>query len=209
MKQRKRWINGKRYWVLVSMLWLVLVLAGCALQHQEQALVLDTAKEPVTTNENAMTTIAVKEDTSGTVVYVHVCGAVKTPGVYALKADARIVDAIAAAGGCLKKADETVWNQAEMVTDGQQIYIPSKEETKAKETAVQNGSDSAATGLVNINQATKEQLMTLPGIGEVKAAQIVSYRETNGAFSSIEDIMNIEGIKDGVFQKIKDYITVG
>ena len=95
-------------------------------------------------------------------------------------------------------------NQAESVTDGSQITIPAKQSKRS----VERTRDSTTKGKVNINTASREELMTLNGIGESKASQIISYRETNGAFEKIDDIMNITGIKEGVFSKIKENIIV-
>lgn len=148
-------------------------------------------------------------------VCVHVCGAVVTSGVYRLPSGSRLYEAILAAGGLREDAEDTSLNQASVVEDGQQIYVPTKEE-------VQNGtfkvvSDEGTKGKfgageveekVNINTADKEQLMTLRGIGESKATAIINYRETHGSFQSIEELMQIEGIKEGVFQKIRDMITI-
>ena len=88
--------------------------------------------------------------------------------------------------------------------DGQQIYIPSREEQQVSTAKTGESSD----GLISINQATKEEFMTLPGIGEAKAESIISYREEHGKFQSTEDLMKISGIKEGVYNKIKDYITL-
>lgn len=151
-------------------------------------------------------------------VYIHICGEVKKPGVYTFPAEPRLVEVVEKAGGFTKKADQASVNQAERVSDGSQITIAAKQMGKAagggQGDFSGNGSSGGASagdgqpGKVNINTATKEELMTLNGIGEAKAVQIVSYRESNGAFKKIEEIMNISGIKDGVFSKIKDYITV-
>lgn len=137
-------------------------------------------------------------------LYVFVCGQVRNPGVYCVPAGSRICDAISAAGGCLETADDCIVNQAERLEDGDKVYIPAvgeewdliDEETKEED------------GLIHLNRATKEELMTLPGIGESKAEQILAYREEHGVFSSIEELMNISGIKEGVFHGIEDYITV-
>lgn len=151
-------------------------------------------------------------------VYVHVCGEVKNPNVYKLKQTAHIIDAIKSAGGLTKEAAGDYINQAELVYDGQKIYIPSKKEveneegdwkekTKANQENENTQGDSDVI-LVNINEASVEDLMTLPGIGQVKADSIISYREKNNGFDNVEDIMNIEGIKEGVFNKIQDFITI-
>lgn len=151
-----------------------------------------------------------------TSVFVYVCGAVKRPGVYELPAGSRVVDAVRSAGGLAAEADSTRINQAELLTDGQQITVLTKAETadlpaqgsaSAGKNAV-NGGQPENTAKVNINTAAKEELMTLKGIGESRAEDIIAYRETNGAFDRIEDIMKVSGIKTSLFNKIKDRITV-
>ena len=109
-----------------------------------------------------------------------------------------------------QKADKLSVNLAEVVKDGTQLTIEKKRKRKAaQEEQSSHGMSSAdEAGKINLNTASAEQLMKLSGIGESKAAQIISYREKNGAFKKIEDIMNITGIKEGVFGKIKDDITV-
>lgn len=146
-------------------------------------------------------------------VCVHVCGAVGNPGVYRLPPDSRLYEAIEAAGGLREEADDTSLNQAATVADGQQIYVPTKEEVESGTFGGASGGDTetvseVSEGKININTAEKEQLMTLRGIGESKAAAIITYRETNGQFRSIEELMEIDGIKEGVFQKIRDRITI-
>ncbi len=106
------------------------------------------------------------------------------------------------AGGVLDEGRAEALNQAEHMSDGQTIYVPSKEE------AIQEGQEAETDGLININTASKEDLMTLPGIGEAKADMILQYREEHGAFSSIDGLMEIQGIKEGVFNKIKNRIKV-
>ena len=145
-------------------------------------------------------------------VYVHITGAVKKPGVYIFDGKPRVIEVVEKAGGFKKDALKSSINQAEMVADGAQIVIESKKDKK-KEAATEGDRDSAGgqqdnAGLLNINTATKEELMTLTGIGESKAMAIISYREENGDFGKIEDIMNITGIKTGVFDKIKNQIKV-
>ena len=118
---------------------------------------------------------------------VYICGAVKHPGVYRLHGDARVCDAVDAAGGLSRKADASAVNQARLLTDGEQITIPRK--GKKSSTKGRTGTDDKVSGLVNINQADLAELMTLAGIGEAKAQLIIDYRTENGSFSSIEDIM--------------------
>ena len=134
-------------------------------------------------------------------ICVYVCGEVKTPGVYELPASSRIGEAVEAAGGMTEEAADTFLNLAGHMTDGQKIEVPSREEAKALK-------EQQESGLVNLNTAAKEQLMTLTGIGESKAEDILNYREQNGGFRTKEDLMQIPGIKERVFEKIKDQITV-
>ncbi len=134
--------------------------------------------------------------------FVQVSGAVNSPGVYELSGEPRIFHAILMAGGLREDADVSNLNQAEKISDGQKIVIKTRDEA-AMEAAV-----SADDGKVNINTADARTLMTLPGIGESKANSIIKYRESKGSFNSIEDIKNISGIKDGVYNKIADSIKV-
>lgn len=138
---------------------------------------------------------------------VYVCGAVVAPGVYELDDGSRIYEAVELAGGFMEDAAEDVLNLAESVTDGQMIRIPTEEEQEA---AGRQGAeaDSAADGKLDLNRADVAALMELPGIGQSKAEAIVGYREEHGPFSQAEDLMKVEGIKEGVFNKIKDRIKV-
>ena len=151
---------------------------------------------------------------------MHVCGAVENPGVYELAGDARVYQAVEAAGGFLPEACEEYVNQAEVLTDGKRLYIPTEDEVRepsqaGKDTLTEelllqpDRETDQADGLVNINTASMEELCTLPGIGEGKARHIISYRESTGKFEQIEDIMKVEGIKEGLFGKIRDLITAG
>lgn len=145
-------------------------------------------------------------------IYVHIVGAVKKPGVYAFETKPRVIEVVEEAGGFTKNAVKSDINQAEVVEDGSQIVIESRrDKKKASEGEKQSSAQEDAEpddSRVDINTATKEELLGLSGIGEAKAASIITYRETNGKFKKIEDIMNITGIKNGVFDKIKDKIKV-
>ena len=163
-------------------------------------------------------------------IYVDVCGAVANPGVFQLAAGSRVFQAIEAAGGYLPEAALTCVNRAGVLTDGQQLYILTQEEMErqgldpAEMAKASDGqiSGSAGTGQntgmtaqvqqdnrININTADEAQLTTLTGIGATRAQAIIAYREENGPFAAIEDIMNVQGIKEGTFAKIKDEIVVG
>ena len=133
-------------------------------------------------------------------IFVYVCGAVVQEGVYELPAGSRLYEAVEKAGGFTEDAACSQMNQAEILKDETRIYIP----TIGEMAEAQKQTD----GKVDINVASKEELMTLPGVGEAKAAQIIQYRESNGRFKNIEEIMNISGIKEGLFNQIKDYIKI-
>ena len=152
----------------------------------------------------------ISESTSGTVlkedeeqmlvkeeveqVYVHVCGAVVNPGVYALPAGSRLYEATAMAGGLVQEADTDGINLARGLRDGEQVRIPFGGELQEED------------GLININHADEEQLCRIPGVGVAKAKAILLYRETNGPFESIEGLMDVSGIKEGLFEQMRPYI---
>ena len=150
---------------------------------------------------------------------VYVCGAVRQPGVYYVAGSAIRETAVQMAGGFTDDADVTYVNLAQNVVAGEQIYIPTMEETNGISserdtdgTPVQDapaGTNVETDGKININTAGKDALMTLPGIGESKADAIIAYREAQGKFQNTEELMNIRGIKEGIYNKIKDLIIVG
>ena len=145
------------------------------------------------------------------VIYVYVCGHVNCPGVYKLSTGTRIYDAIELAGGITEDGRPEALEQAKPVSDGQTIYVPGLDEEWTGVNSLEREESSFSPnddGTVNINSASKEVLMTLPGIGESKADDIIKYREETGGFKSIEDIMKIQGIKEGVYNKIKDRISI-
>ena len=175
----------------------------------------DNTKDAAGAGPNAGEALSLADDAGTGIIYVDVCGQVKNPGVYQLGAESRVYEAVEMAGGMTKKAAAEAVNQAGRLSDGQQIYVPSKDEQASGVGSVDGQQASGSTeaggadgGKVNLNTASKEELMTLSGIGEVKADAMVRYREEHGSFQSVEDVKKIEGIKDGVFNKIKDQITV-
>ena len=133
-------------------------------------------------------------------IFVYVCGAVANEGVYELPEGSRGYEAIKMAGGFTDVAVTTAVNQAAVLQDEMTLYVPNYSEFAE--------SQEANDGKVNLNLASKEELMTLPGVGESKADSIISYREEHNGFKSIEEIMEITGIKEGLFNKVKDYIKI-
>ena len=156
---------------------------------------------------------AAAQSTSAPTVYVHICGAVERPGVYQVEEGSRVFQVVEEAGGFLEEAAPDYLNMADAVSDGMKLVVPYADELEAGQAYGETG--QAAAGVfasgpakININTADKAALMTLKGIGESRAEDIIRYREQNGGFQKIEDIMNVSGIKDAFFEKIRDDITV-
>ena len=140
---------------------------------------------------------------------VDVRGAVAQPGVYELPPGSRLQDALQAAGGTLPGAELGGLNLAAPLDDGAAIRVPLQGEAINPPSRSSGVTIPGAQGsLTNINTASQEELEALPGIGPVLAQQVIEYREANGPFPSIEAIQNVPGIGPGIFEKIKDLITV-
>lgn len=186
---------------------------GLILQQQGQKNLAQGDGLPTGEDAGGLLVEPDKEEAS-TWLYVHVCGAVKEPGVYALLEGSRIADAIVCAGDFLPGAAHDYLNLAQPVCDGQKIYVPSQEEADRQKEAFSGilpdgEGETKDTPYVNINTAASNELMELPGIGKSKADAIVAYRKEHGAFSSCEDLMQVPGIKESVYEKLRDVITVG
>jgi competence protein ComEA len=144
-------------------------------------------------------------------VMVDIKGAVQKPGVYQLPKDARVKDALAQAGGATKEADLRQLNLASKLQDEMAVYIPAAGEEIPPSSPVSSISSSGTSNdqpLVNINTANTDELQTLNGIGPSKASAIVSYREENGLFQTVEDLGKVSGIGEKSLEKIKAQITV-
>ncbi|MBU5481018.1 ComEA family DNA-binding protein [Blautia sp. MSJ-19] len=208
----------------VTLLFTGMGMGGCQKQkteimldeqvHEESSDLQAESRDEKTENQTE-TTISEIPAEELVEVFVDVCGAVHVPGVYALKTDSRVFQAIEAAGGFLPEAAASAVNQAQPVADGQQIYVPTQEEVKEGTLPAQiqsakseNGSEVTAEGVININTADAAALKSLTGIGDAKAQAILAYREEHGRFSSIEEIMQVPGIKESTFSAIKDKIAV-
>lgn len=260
-RQKRQW---KRWFAQAVLAGGMLLAGGCARDRevyraglQEESLF---EMEQETESAAAEVPETEQETEAPSIIYVYVCGAVRSPGVCEMRSGMRVYEAIALAGGFAEDADEQWLNQAGEVYDGQKLYVYTTDETRQMEaeaaaigqtldpaTAGQTGdatsgiagvgetggavsqiagvgqaggsapgmkgggqaASGAAENLVNLNTATREELMTLPGIGGAKADAILEYREEHGSFTSIEEIQNISGIKSAVFSKIEDRITVG
>ena len=159
-----------------------------------------TTKQATTPKETPAPKKDKKDHTTENAVYVS--GAVKHPGLYRYYGNKRVDDAITAVGGFCKNASTESINLAQFLQDGEQIVVLTKKQAKKQKSPKED------PAMVNDNTASVEELMQLPGIGEAKAKMILDYRTQNGAFQKVEDIMKISGIKEGVYNKIKENITV-
>lgn len=189
---------------MMTFLLIAVIVAGGCEKKTEVVLYPESERSEQSDRESEMTEKRIETD----VICVYVCGAVKRPGIVELKRDARVYEALEACGGLSEEADKRSINHAAVLTDGMQITVLTEAEAERAGASPNYGEDTVAEGKVNINQATAAELKTLPGIGDAKAADIIQYREQSGSFSSIEEIKNISGIKDAVFEKIKDKILI-
>jgi len=142
-------------------------------------------------------------------IIVHITGAVPRPGVYALPQGARAQDAISAAGGFLAEAEKTQINLARLIEDGEKLDVPYIEGASPVIPTPGEEIIASTSELIDINIASQAELESLPGIGPTTAQKIIEYREQNGPFLAIEDIINVSGIGPGTYERIKDLITVG
>lgn len=173
------------------------------------------ALEPMTAVETECvpeTAVPETEPEPKAVCYVHICGEVKQPGVYEMEPGQRIYQVVERAGGYTPEAAGDYLNLAETVSDGMKLAVPNRQALAEDNADLygtgMTGTQEPASGKINLNTASKEMLMQLRGIGEARALDIIRYREEHGGFRSIEEIMNISGIKNAAFEKIKDDITV-
>lgn len=155
---------------------------------------------------------AITEERVDTKLIIDIGGEVNEPKVIELPEGSRVGDAIEAAGGITDEADMTDINQAAFVSDGEKIFIPSKldegENDPGGEASYGSQNSGYADGKININTADSQQLQQLNGVGPATAEKIISYREENGRFRSIEDIKNVSGIGDKTYEKLKEHIKV-
>lgn len=176
---------------------LILVLVGVGVA------VLITAVTPhgVSAVVQPSSTPAAPDAAGGSVIYVHILGQVEHPGLYALRDGDRGVDIVAAAGGFTAEADPAGINLARFLADGEQIVVPAVGEVAA-------ASGTTADGRVNLNTADAAALDTLPRIGPALAERILAWREKNGPFASVEDLLDVPGIGDAILEGLRDLVTM-
>lgn len=197
---------------MIPVLAMIGLLAGCGqetevyLDSTQQDFVQETESTGASDTEISDTETVGRENAS---ILVYVCGEVNAPGVYELESGMRIGDAVSAAGGFTKAAGQEYWNLAEPLKDGQMLCIPTEEEARERKESYEETMESVSDGRININTADADKLTEIPGIGQTRAQAIIAYRTENGDFTCVEDIMKVSGIKNALFEKMRDFITVG
>ncbi|NQO20503.1 ComEA family DNA-binding protein [Streptococcus suis] len=168
--------------------------------------------EQTSSSSDLVEETSTEESEESSQLVVDVKGAVVKPGLYTLEADARVNDAVEAAGGLTSQADPKSINLAQKLSDEAVVYVASKDEnisvvasTTASSAMSQEEKNS---NLVNLNTATETDLQTISGIGAKRAADIIAYREANGGFKSVDDLNNVSGIGDKTMESIRPYVTV-
>lgn len=230
MQDKKRKLHAKKTGYAGMLLAALLVLGGCTKKEEilflgEETAVAEPEADEVAQTESTEETVPPVQ-TEPDRICIHVCGAVQMPGVYELQAGSRVYEAVQAAGGFAAEADQNYVNQAQELTDGVKLVIPTVEEavkSAGSQAAIaqigiaadtlpagtqDSGQSGESDGKININTASEAQLCEIPGIGATRAAAIAAYRESQGAFQKPEDIMKVNGIKEGMYEKIKDSISV-
>ncbi|WP_018658897.1 helix-hairpin-helix domain-containing protein [Allofustis seminis] len=214
-EQLKHW-PLKNKLIVGGMIGLIILFIGGGfmrnhLENKRKQEVLLQMEQLETENEKEITPDSVKTKESES-IFIDIKGAIKNPGVYEMKTTDRMLDALDVAGGLLADADQEQINQAQKLQDEMVIYIPKKGEEipeyikQSAHPASEN--ESSEKKQVNINIADAQELMQLSGIGEAKAHNIIQYREEHGSFKTIEDIKNVSGIGERIFEQLKDKICV-
>ncbi|QOX62769.1 ComEA family DNA-binding protein [Anoxybacterium hadale] len=214
--------------VIAGILLLVIAFFSYLMKNSgEEAIVVTEGTAIDGSAAMVLTGSAIEENSPSLEIVIDVSGAVGKPSVLVLPEGSRVYQAVEKSGGFTAEADTRFINQAELLTDGQKLYIPTKEEIEqaqngaAPATPITAGGGTGFTGipeglsqqssdhgLININTADSAVLQQLSGVGPSTAEKIIKYRNENGAFQSIEDIKNVSGIGDKTFEKFKDKIKV-
>ena len=200
--------------IYIIIVFCMCLFCACSSGEEVRLEESESALEDARLETTALSSSEASLSESQSTIFVHVCGKVNDPAVYEFENGARVVEAIEKAGGFMENAATDYLNLAKVLTDGEKIYVPDKEEALGLnpvnvDTAQGNVADAKDTNSnVNINTASKEELLSLKGIGDSRAEDIINYRTENGKFAAIEDIMKVPGIKQGAFNKIKDNIML-
>lgn len=209
MKKKDKYIGG----IVIASLIVVAVIIGYFKSQPKFYKDEDIFVDVPVSNENKSTAVSASKDK----IVVEIKGEVKNPDVYIMGSDAIVKDLILEAGGITEKGDLSKVNQAMTLKKGDCITIPGKTEDNAlspevKGTPSSNGASSQSaktpSGKLDVNRASKEELKTVPGIGDVTAGKIIDYREKNGPFGSLEDLKKVGRIGDTTLKKFQDYLEV-
>ncbi|MBE8843454.1 helix-hairpin-helix domain-containing protein [Enterococcus faecalis] len=202
-------------WLLLgsgaSIVILITLLVGIYLMVNKEAQV-----DTIMWEETSLTTMAevatdATKERAETMIYVDIKGAVKVPGIYQLKNQQRIWDALALAGGVSEEADTTQVNYAQKVKDQMIIYVPKKGEPVPQSLETLQESAPAQQNQeekINLNTATEAELQTISGIGAKKAQEIIRFRDEQGPFKTVEELKNVPGIGEKTVERLKDMLTV-
>ena len=215
-----KYINKKQKIVLIIVIFIITLGISYYAYTTKLNQKFDIEEQNLEIEENKIDETSNIEENETSKILVHISGAVKSEGVVELEENSRVADAIELAGGVTENAYMRDVNLAEPLEDGMKVYIPSKDEIKEQEEISYNTSgssivnekskniESRKNSKININEATKEELDTLPGIGESTANKIINYRNEHGKFKTIEEIKEVSGIGDSKYEQIKDLIEV-
>ena len=202
-------------WLLLgsgaSMVILITLLVGIYLMVNKKAQVDTTMWEETSLTTTAEAATDATKERAETMIYVDIKGAVKVPGIYQLKNQQRIWDALALAGGVSEEADTTQVNYAQKVKDQMIIYVPKKGESVAQSLETLQESAPAQQNQeekINVNTATEAELQTISGIGAKKAQEIIRFRDEQGPFKTVEELKNVSGIGEKTVERLKDMLTV-
>ncbi|MBR7553350.1 helix-hairpin-helix domain-containing protein [Allobacillus sp. GCM10007491] len=193
----------QKKWLIYALIFLLLFIALLFFQQNREtaSVIVEEPVEVVQENLESM-----DKTIESAILWVDIKGMVQKPGVYQLTEGDRVKDAIQIAGGFVEDADELMVNMAALVHDEMVIYVPMKGEEG--EGTYSSQRVMAEEGKVRINTAELNEIMTLPGIGEQKAKSIIEYRETNGKFQSVEDLLQISGIGEKTLERFRDMVIV-
>ncbi|EGO2576393.1 helix-hairpin-helix domain-containing protein [Enterococcus faecalis] len=202
-------------WLLLgsgaSIVILITLLVGIYLMVNKEPQVDTTMWEETSLTTTAEVATDATKERAETMIYVDIKGAVKVPGIYQLKNQQRIWDALALAGGVSEEADTAQVNYAQKVKDQMIIYVPKKGEAVAQSLETLQESAPAQQNQeekINLNTATEAELQTISGIGAKKAQEIIRFRDEQGPFKTVEELKNVPGIGEKTVERLKDMLTV-